>query len=200
MDGEEPEQTKTIGCTDKIPTDKLAVSPNDRYHTRHVIGSGGMKIVVKSEDINVGRNIAMAISKDASEQKQLRFLEEARITASLEHPNIVPVHDIGRSKSGVPYFTMKLVHGVTLAKILDSLRNGDPAMQKRFPLHVRLDIFLKICDAIAFAHSRGVIHLDLKPDNIQVGEYGEVLVLDWGIARRLDDVPEPDAPPASNAK
>ena len=144
MDGEEPEQTKTIGCTDKIPTDKLAVSPNDRYHTRHVIGSGGMKIVVKSEDINVGRNIAMAISKDASEQKQLRFLEEARITASLEHPNIVPVHDIGRSKSGVPYFTMKLVHGVTLAKILDSLRSGDPAMQKRFPLHVRLDIFLKI--------------------------------------------------------
>lgn len=197
MDGEEPEQTKTIGCTDKIPTDKLAVSPNDRYHTRHVIGSGGMKIVVKSEDINVGRNIAMAISKDASEQKQLRFLEEARITASLEHPNIVPVHDIGRSKSGVPYFTMKLVHGVTLAKILDSLRNGDPAIQKRFPLHVRLDIFLKICDAIAFAHSCGVIHLDLKPDNIQVGEYGEVLVLDWGIARRLDDVPEPDAPPAA---
>lgn len=193
MDDGEPEQTKTIGSTDRIPADKLAVSPNDRYHTRHVIGSGGMKIVVKSEDLNVGRNIAMAISKDSSEQKQLRFLEEARITASLEHPNIVPVHDIGRSKSGVPYFTMKLVHGVTLAKILDSLRNGDPVMQKRFPLHVRLDIFLKICDAIAFAHSRGVIHLDLKPDNIQVGEYGEVLVLDWGIARRLNDTPEPDA-------
>ncbi len=189
MDEREAEQkTAIIGSsTDRIPADRLTASPNERYHTKHVIGSGGMKIIVRSEDVNVGRDIAMAISKDASERKQMQFLEEAHITASLEHPNIVPVHDIGRSKSGVPYFTMKLIHGVTLAQILVKLREKDPEYQKRFPLHARLEIFLKICDAIAFAHSKGILHLDIKPDNIQVGDYGEVLVLDWGIARRIRD-------------
>ena len=176
----DPGKTQTIGSdTRKIPAERITASPNERYHNRNVIGSGGMKIVLQTDDLNVGRSIAMAISKDASPEKQLRFLEEARITASLEHPNIVPVHDIGRGRSGVPYFTMKLVHGLTLEQIIDGLRKDDPGLQKRFPLHARLEIFLKVCDAIAFAHSRGIIHLDLKPDNIQVGEYGEVLVLDW---------------------
>lgn len=186
-------KTTVIGSTtDRIPADRLTAPPNERYHTKHVIGSGGMKIVVRSEDVNVGRDIAMAISKDSSERKQLQFLEEAHITAVLEHPNIVPVHDIGRSKSGVPFFTMKLIHGVTLAKILEKLQEKDPDYQKRYPLHARLEIFLKVCDAIAFAHSKGILHLDIKPDNIQVGEYGEVLVLDWGIARRIGE-PENDA-------
>ena len=190
----DPGKTQVVGSdTRKIPAERLTASPNERYHNRNVIGSGGMKIVLQTDDLNVGRSIAMAISKDASPEKQLRFLEEARITASLEHPNIVPVHDIGRGRSGVPYFTMKLVRGLTLEQIIDGLRKNDPGLQKRFPLHARLEIFLKVCDAIAFAHSRGIIHLDLKPDNIQVGEYGEVLVLDWGIARRVGDV-EPDIP------
>lgn len=145
-------KTTVIGSTtDRIPADRLTAPPNERYHTKHVIGSGGMKIVVRSEDVNVGRDIAMAISKDSSERKQLQFLEEAHITAELEHPNIVPVHDIGRSKSGVPFFTMKLIHGVTLAKILEKLQEKDPDYQKRYPLHARLEIFLKVCDAIAFA-------------------------------------------------
>ena len=194
----DPGKTQTIGSdTRKIPAERITASPNERYHNRNVIGSGGMKIVLQTDDLNVGRSIAMAISKDASPEKQLRFLEEARITASLEHPNIVPVHDIGRGRSGVPYFTMKLVHGLSLEQIIDGLRKDDPGLQKRFPLHARLEIFLKVCDAIAFAHSRGIIHLDLKPDNIQVGEYGEVLVLDWGIARRVGDV-EPDVPAFPN--
>ena len=173
--------------TEKIPSQKSLFSAPEKYRAHHILGAGGMKVVIQSDDINACREVAMAISKDSSPESYERFLNEARITASLEHPNIVPVHEIGTSRTGAPYFTMKLVHGCTLEHILKKLKEGDPEYERKYRLRTLLEIFLKVCDGIAFAHSKGIIHLDLKPDNIQVGDYGEVLVLDWGLARKIDD-------------
>lgn len=182
--------------TEKIPKQSAPLADATRYKTRDVLGAGGMKVVVRAEDLHAGRDVAMAISKVSSERNYRRFLEEARITASLEHPNIIPVHEVGHTPAGTPFFTMKIVHGDTLEQIVEKLNSGDPEFRKRYTLRELLEIFCKICDAIAFAHSKGIIHLDLKPANILVGDYGEVLVLDWGIAHRLntaDSLPE-DAP------
>ena len=101
------------------------------------------------------------------------------------HPNIVPVHDIGIDSSGSPYFTMKLLRGRTLATTLKKLRENDPEYTTNFPFKILIRFFMRICNAIAFAHSQGVLHLDLKPENVQIGDYGEVLVLDWGLARKV---------------
>lgn len=173
--------------TEKIPKQKSLFSAPEKYRAHNILGAGGMKVVIQSDDINACREVAMAISKEASQESYERFLNEARITASLEHPNIVPVHEIGKSNTGAPYFTMKLVHGCTLEHILKKLKEKDSEYEQKYPLRTLLEIFLKVCDGIAFAHSKGIIHLDLKPDNIQVGDYGEVLVLDWGLARKIED-------------
>ena len=100
----------------------------------------------------------------------------------LQHPNIVPLYDIGLNEHGQPYFTMKLIQGRTLRDILEELKNGNEKDLKDYSLPERIDIFLKICDALAYAHSRGIAHLDLKPDNITVSTYGDVVVCDWGLA------------------
>jgi serine/threonine protein kinase len=133
----------------------------------------------------------MAMLRDSTYcwEKVSRFVREARITAALEHPNIVPIYDIGVAGSGQPYFTMKLLGGETLFSILKRVHAGYGDYRKRYPLTSLLRIFQGICNAIGFAHSRGVIHLDLKPANIQVGSFGEVLVFDWGIAKVIDKDP-----------
>ncbi|HOH28702.1 MAG TPA: serine/threonine-protein kinase, partial [Candidatus Hydrogenedentes bacterium] len=107
-----------------------------------------------------------------------RFLQEARITGSLEHPSIVPVYELGRREDDTPYYTMKVVHGKTLSKAIQAASS----LRERLLL---LPHFVNLCQAIAYAHSRGVIHRDLKPDNVMIGEYGETVVLDWGLARKL---------------
>lgn len=146
------------------------------------IAEGGMGAVLCCEDGGIGRQVAVKVMKfgrEASQEQRVRFIEEAQITGQLEHPNIVPVHEQGADEDGNPYFTMKLVHGESLGQILKSMGEGEPGPS----LSELLQMFLKVCDAVAFAHSRGVIHRDLKPDNIMVGEYGEVLVMDWGLAK-----------------
>ncbi len=115
-------------------------------------------------------------------QAALRFVEEAQITAQLEHPNIVPVHDIGIDEHGRYFFTMKIVNGKTLQHYLSETSGSDDHRT----LHHKLQILVKVCDAIGFAHSQGVVHADLKPDNIMVGSFGQVYVMDWGIAQLLD--------------
>ncbi len=108
------------------------------------------------------------------------LIEEAQITSQLDHPNIVPVHELGLTDDGSPFYTMKYVRGRDLNQVL---AEQDPATRSDHDLYHLLQVFLKVCDAIAFAHSRGVIHRDLKPDNIMVGEFGETYVMDWGIAK-----------------
>jgi serine/threonine protein kinase/Leucine-rich repeat (LRR) protein len=171
---------------DESALNDLTCKPNDKYKFRRSIGQGGMKTVLSVRDKDTAREVAMAIMTNADERPVEdinRFVHEARITARLEHPNIVPIHDIGVDGSGTPYFTMKMLRGETLASILRKIEIGDLAYVKKYDLLRLLQIFLRVCNAVAFAHSKGVIHLDLKPENVQVGDFGEVLVLDWGLAK-----------------
>jgi serine/threonine protein kinase len=170
------------------PTDLLLAAPRGVYELTGQVGVGGMKIVHRAHDPNTDRDVALAMLQKHSPRssRERRFLREARITAALEHPNIVPVHEIGLDAEGCPYFTMKLLGGENLHDILNHLQAHDPVYAKQYPLGRLLEIFQSVCHAIAFAHSRGVIHLDIKPANVQVGSFGEVLVLDWGLAKILD--------------
>ena len=147
-------------------------SLEERYGQAELIAVGGMKRIFKVLDRHGNRHVAIArLHEDASELLFDPFIREARLTALLEHPNIISVHDVGIDKEGKPYFTMDLKVGDGLDVVLrKALANGGGALSDR------LNVFLKVCDAITYAHSRDVIHLDLKPANIQVGHYGEVLL------------------------
>ncbi len=163
----------------------LPLKPQDRYKFIRSIGFGGMKGVLLVHDRDTGRDVAMAIMPDFRDRPLNdlnRFVREARITAKLEHPNIVPVYDIGIDMSGSPFFTMKYLRGATLAVVLKRLRSGDAATQEKFPQSRLLQLFVRICNAVAFAHSMDVCHFDLKPGNIHCGDFGEVQVIDWGLA------------------
>jgi serine/threonine protein kinase/Flp pilus assembly protein TadD len=152
------------------------------------IARGGMGSILKAEDCKLGRTIAVKIMLseiDADEDQKQRFINEAYVLARLEHPNVVPIHDIGRDSEGQLYYTMKPVKGRTLQAIINDLRNEAPEALKHYTLSHLLTIFRKVCDAMAFAHSQDIIHRDLKPENIMVGEFGEVLVMDWGLAKML---------------
>jgi serine/threonine protein kinase len=166
-----------------------------RYERDTILGRGGMGEVWTTRDLHLEREVALkrmrgggesddTIAIAPSEAKLARFLREAQLTGSLEHPNIVPVYDLGLDESGGLFFTMKRMRGDSLAELIQRDETGS--------LLQRLDVFRKICDAMAFAHAHGVIHRDLKPDNVMIGEFGEVIVLDWGLAKRIDGVYLPD--------
>jgi WD40 repeat protein/tRNA A-37 threonylcarbamoyl transferase component Bud32 len=154
------------------------------------VARGGMGAILAARESATRRTVAMKVMLRSSGAKDaLRFIEEAQVTAQLEHPNIVPVHDLGVDASGQPFYTMKMVEGITLQKVLALLREGVPATVEKYPLPALLTAFQKVCDAIAFAHSRGVIHRDLKPANVMLGKFGEVLVMDWGLAKIIGRAP-----------
>lgn len=156
-----------------------------RHVDRGEIARGGMGSIRKVFDTNLSRTVAMKVlfpEHRADSKMMARFAEEAQILGQLEHPNIVPVHDFGEDESGTRYFTMYYVRGQTLTDILQADTIADGSREAYFKL---LNIFLKVCDAVAFAHSRGVVHRDLKPDNIMVGAFGEVYLMDWGISKLL---------------
>ena len=158
-----------------------------RYLNLGSAGSGAMKEVIRTEDRATGRLIAKATLIDPQNEKAVEsFLREARITAHLQHPNIVPIYDIGLDERDRPYFTMKLIKGDNLERILKKLQDGDEEYWKNYPPSRLIDIFIKVCEATAYSHSERVIHLDLKPDNIQVSNFGDVAVCDWGLATLLD--------------
>ena len=160
------------------------------YALRGEIARGGMGSILEAEDRKLHRTVAMKVmlmEANAGEDNRERFVREATALAKLAHPNIVPIHDLGRDSSGRPFYTMKLVQGRTLQAILNGILEGDADTVKQFTLAHLLTIFRKVCDALSFAHSKGIIHRDLKPENIMVGEFGEVLVMDWGLAKRLND-------------
>ena len=166
----------------------LDVEGSKRYEIGRVIARGGMGIIYEAHDVNLKRTVAMKVlPKDVPypADDMLRFIEEAQITSQLEHPNIVPLHELGLDVNGTVYYTMKYVRGMTLTEILIAIQQGNQQIIEQYPLVRLLNMFQKACDAVAFAHSRGVIHRDLKPDNIMVGDYGEVQVMDWGLATLL---------------
>jgi serine/threonine protein kinase len=178
----------------------LTGTPHERFIVEGAIARGGMGMILSVRDLNIRRSIAMKVltSDSPSDKQLLRFIEEAQITGQLEHPNIIPVHELGVSESGRVFYTMKLVTGVTLLDVIKGIREHREEIVDKFPLGQLLTIFTKVCDAIAFAHAHDVIHRDLKPDNIMVGEYGEVLLMDWGLAKvvgergrqRIEDIEE----------
>lgn len=175
---------------------------SDNYHLGREIARGGMGSILEAEDLKLSRTVAAKVAlleSEVDEVTKRRFQREAEVLAQLAHPNIVPIYDIVW-EGGVPlFYTMKLVKGRTLQTILNDLRKEDSATLRDYPLNELLDIFRKSCDAIAFAHSKGVLHRDIKPDNIMVGEFGEVLVMDWGLAKLLRSDGEPDVPATSDS-
>lgn len=149
------------------------------------IGKGGAGYVFHGVDRDLRRSVAIKVLHEKHRNNPLllrAFIEEAIITGGLEHPNIVPVYQLGYDDAIGPYYVMKRLDGVTLGAALQGLRKGDPEMEARFDLDRLLTVFIEICQAIIYAHDRHVVHCDLKPNNVLIGHYGEVLVVDWGLA------------------
>jgi serine/threonine protein kinase len=169
---------------------------SQKYVVEEKLAEGGMGVIYKVFDRSLERHLVMKVilSELLEDQTQLgRFIQEARVTGQLEHPNIIPVHDFGVTDNERPFFSMKLMQGENLFQIVRKLRAKDPEYEQAYSLFKLLTICRKVCDAVAFAHSKNYIHRDIKPDNIMVGDYGEVLLLDWGLARLGG---QPDTPPA----
>jgi serine/threonine-protein kinase len=185
VDGSLDETASPGGATEREdtpgdpPRDGAPASVPPGYRFADVIGRGGMGEVVLAKDLELDRDVAIKRMRSAAPSAEAiaRFLREARIQARLDHPAIVPVHQLGRDADGRPYFTMKRLTGVTLDRLI----------AEGAPLHKLLRAFVDVCLAIDLAHARGVIHRDLKPANVMLGDYGEVYVLDWGVARVLAD-------------
>ncbi|MCP4806525.1 MAG: serine/threonine protein kinase [Proteobacteria bacterium] len=147
----------------------------DRYEIGPVIGRGAGGVIHRARDHDLARDVAMKLlsREGSSPSERVRFVVEAQVPAQLEHPNIIPVHDVGKTADGDLFYVMKLVEGDTLKQLLADDR----------PEHELLDVLYGVAKGIAFAHHRGFLHRDLKPSNVMVGAFGEVLVLDWGLAR-----------------
>jgi len=176
----------TEDCSSPIPTGDPGV---ENYTLGCEISTGGMGSVLEAHDGKLDRTVAikvMLIEGDTNPSMRGRFLREARVLAMLAHPNIVPIHDLVWEDGRPLFYSMKRVQGRTLQAILTDLRKEHPGVLRDYPLERLLLIFRKVCDAVAFAHSKGVLHRDLKPENIMVGEFGEVMVMDWGLAKLLD--------------
>ena len=171
----------------RTDADDFDLVSRDRFESGAPIGRGGHGEVRLLRDHRMGRWVAVKTLVASGERARRRFLRELRIQGQLEHPAIVPVHDMGIDDQGRPYFTMKVVRGDTLDAIRDGLLRGDPSFVERYPRRRLLNAFVQICFAIDYAHSRGVVHRDLKPENVMLGGFGEVYVLDWGLARVLRD-------------
>jgi eukaryotic-like serine/threonine-protein kinase len=188
------------------------VRTEERYEPRELLGEGGMGRVRLCHDRRFGRDVAMKVLRHPTTPAQgfqTRFLREACVQARLEHPAIPPAYDLGRDLSGNLYFTMKRLRGLTLAELIERMRSADEVVLERRSLHKLLSAFLDVCQGVHFAHAHGVVHRDLKPANIMLGDFGEVYVLDWGIAKvmgdedvepGLDGAPAPAPHPISGAR
>ena len=164
------EEREWADVFDSLDDDNPKIVPIERYSIYKEIGRGGAKIVFRGVDNNSGREVAYVRPISYEQDKLDLFLREARITAYLQHPNILPIYDVSGEDN--PFFICKLLRGKTLSKIRPKVHDQNEL----------LAYFRKICEAMEYAHSRGVLHLDLKPDNIRLDKYGEVLVFDWGLA------------------
>jgi len=166
----------------------------NRYERLGVLGYGGIGKVLLVRDSDLKRDVAMKMllsSRDEPVHQEAlsRFIEEAQATGQLEHPNIVPVYDIGINRAGQLYFTMKRIRGLSLKEVIRAreldkkLEDGSASFREVYSPRRLIEVLIGICQGVAFAHSRGVIHRDLKPPNVMLGDFGEVMVVDWGLAR-----------------
>ena len=161
-----------------------------KYEIVRLVASGGMGHIYSVYDKDIKRyTVLKVIQAEYKEDPNIisRFIFEARISGELEHPNIVPMHDLGYLPGYGIYFTMTFVHGESLFDILKHLKARDPEYIEKYDLYALVGILRKVCDAVAFAHAKNIIHRDIKPENIMVGTFGEVILMDWGIAKRLGD-------------
>ena len=178
----------TFTVSPTAPQGEVSQAPSssevtERYEHRGEVGRGGMGAILRVVDRGLRRTLAMKVLEPADgvtdDTRAALFVEEAQITSQLGHPNICPIHEYGQDATGVHFFTMKLVRGRTLADIIHA-----PGYDASDPRSIRdaLEVLRRVCDALAFAHARGVLHRDLKPENIMVGDFGQVYLMDWGIA------------------
>ncbi len=181
--------TVSVGSAPRLARDERFEA---RYERRALLGEGGMGAVDLCTDHAIGREVALKRIKTvaASPAALERFVREARVQGQLEHPAIVPVHDLAETADGAAFFTMKRVRGKALDDILDAVVRGDPDASARYGRRKLLSAFATVCLAVDFAHTRGVLHRDLKPANVMLGDFGEVYVLDWGLAKVLGAVPD----------
>ena len=171
----------TMTEVEPAPSASEAPVEAERYLIEKELGRGGVGVVLAAHDLRTGRVAALKVlNSTAQHSPELvqRFIAEARVTAQLEHPGIIPVYDVGETSSGEAFYTMRVVERHSLA---DVLRN--PLLRAEYPLVRLVSVFTQVCCAVAYAHSRDVVHRDLKPENVLLGDYGEVYVTDWGLAR-----------------
>ena len=170
------------------------LSSNEEQYTEHEdIAEGGVKRIIRVKDRKTDRSVAKAVLLDQTDRESIEsFLREARLTSSLQHPNIIPVYDMGLDPDGSPFFIMEHLTGDTLADVIKKLAQDEQTYKERYSLSSLLDVFSRICDAMAYAHSQNIIHLDLKPENIHINNYGQVHVCDWGLGKILNTDSEPE--------
>lgn len=165
------------------------------YTIENEVGRGGAGRVFLAYDGNIGREVAIKevsipeeLSGDVRDRRLKRFIREAKLTGQLEHPSVVPIYDFGMRPDGTTYYVMKYVRGDTLLRAVREC--GDPSSEEAFAARMKLlGRIIAVCEAMAYAHAKGVIHRDLKPGNIVLGEFGETIILDWGLAKKIT---EPD--------
>lgn len=158
-----------------VKVETTADGSEPEYELLKVLGEGGMGVVYDARQTSIDRNVALKMIKGAAAQndkQKAKFLAEAVVTGDLDHPNIVPIYDVGRNSLGALFYSMKKVQGTPWADVI-----------REKSLDENLDILMRVADAVGFAHARGVVHRDLKPENTMLGEFGEVLVMDWGLAQ-----------------
>ncbi len=169
-------------------TVRLTLEHQGRYEPTKLLGVGGMGEVVLVRDHDIARPVALKrLLPEMNDPAILaRFVDEIRTVGRLEHPNIVPIHDVGIDELGRYFFVMKYVEGETLESIIAKLVAGDPAYVAKYSVEARIELFLGVMHALEYAHAQRIVHRDIKPANIMVGRFGEVVLMDWGIAKPLD--------------
>jgi serine/threonine-protein kinase len=174
---------------------RLEIESRTRYEPVKLLGAGGMGEVVLVEDQDIARKVAIKrLLPELNDATVIaRFVDEIRTVGRLEHPNIVPIHDVGVDELGRYFFVMKYVEGETLESIIEKLAAGDPAYLAKYTYERRIEIFIGLLHALEYSHAQGVVHRDVKPANVMVGRFGEVVLMDWGVAKPVASKRDPAA-------